>query len=104
MRLVDVVNGRRVIVTQPYIGIPVLLASACLPTNVRSVQIVNPFRRTDLMLPRSAWGIQDRLSKIIFNASLMLETGGVHTINSVLRQKTQTPPFRARDRILHSRC
>ena len=37
--LVDVVNGRREIVTQPNITIPSLLASACLPTSSRAIRI-----------------------------------------------------------------
>lgn len=41
--LTDVVNGRREIVTQPNITIPTLLASACLPTNSRAIQIDKGF-------------------------------------------------------------
>ena len=37
--LTDVVNGRRDIVTQPNITVAALVASACLPTNFRAVQI-----------------------------------------------------------------
>src|SRR3954447_16440756 len=120
--LVDVVNGRREIVTQPNLTIPSLLASACLPLNFRAMQIgkgyywdggymgnpalaplvrlarsdesacdivlvtVNPLRRTDLTPPQSASDIQDRLNEIIFNASLVLEINGIHTVNNVLRQ------------------
>jgi NTE family protein len=130
--LTDVVNGRREIVTQPNITIPSLLASACLPTNFRAVQIgkgfyweggymgnpalaplvrlardggardivmatVNPFQRTDLMPPRTAPDIQDRLNEITFNSALVLEINGIHTVNNLLRQQTQTAPFHARD-------
>jgi NTE family protein len=41
--LADVVNGRREIVTQPNITLPTLLASACLPTNFRAIQIGKSF-------------------------------------------------------------
>lgn len=41
--LTDVVNGRREIVTQPNITFATLLASACLPTNFRAVQIGKGF-------------------------------------------------------------
>lgn len=131
--ITDVVNGRREIVTQPNITIPSLLASACLPTNFRSIHIgkgfywdggylgnpalaplvglardnggprdivmvtVNPFRRTDLMPPKSASDIQDRLNEITFNSSLILEINGIHTINSLLQKEAQTPLVRPRD-------
>jgi NTE family protein len=131
--LTDVVNGRREIVTQPNITISTLLASACLPTNSRAIQIdkgfywdggylgnpalaplvrlardedgprdivmatVNPFRRTDLRPPQTASDIQDRLNEISFNASLILEINGIHTVNNLLRQQTRRSSLNTRD-------
>lgn len=57
---------------------------------------VNSFRRTDLTPPKSASEIQDRLNEISFNAALVLEINGIHTVNCVLRQQTQARPFLTR--------
>src|ERR1700750_2797541 len=57
---------------------------------------VNSFRRTDLVPPESASDIQDRLNEISFNAALVLEINGIHTVNCVLRQQKQARSVRTR--------
>jgi NTE family protein len=109
----NVRDNERAIFTQPEISIDVLRASACLPTEFRTVSIdgtpywdggylgnpplsplideaqdlililVNPLVRHD-MPPRSARGILDRLNEISFNSSVVLEINAIETANRVL--------------------
>lgn len=109
----DVRNNERVIFTQPEISVDVLRASACLPSEFRTVSLkdvpywdggylgnpplsplvdqardlililVNPFKRTQ-MPPKGARGIIDRLNEIGFNASVVLEINAIEAVNRVL--------------------
>jgi NTE family protein len=109
----NVRDNERAIFTQPEISIDVLRASACLPSEFRTVSIdgtpywdggylgnpplsplvdeaqdlililVNPFVRHD-MPPKSARGMLDRLNEIGFNASVVLEINAIETANRVL--------------------
>ncbi|TDG07078.1 patatin-like phospholipase family protein [Paraburkholderia guartelaensis] len=109
----NVRTNERTIFTQPEISVDVLRASACLPSEFRTVNIhgvpywdggylgnpplapliahaqdlililVNPFVRHD-MPPKNARGILDRLNEIGFNASVVLEVNAIEAVNRVL--------------------
>jgi NTE family protein len=109
----DVRTNQRAIFTRPDISIDVLRASACLPSEFRTVSVdgvpywdggylgnpplaplidhaqdlvlvlVNPFVRHD-MPPKDARGILDRLNEIGFNASVVLEVNAIEAVNRVL--------------------
>jgi NTE family protein len=111
----DVASNGRAIFTQPDISVAALRASACLPTEFKTVSIggvpywdggylgnpalsplvdhaqdlvlvmVNAFHR-DSMPPHSAPAILDRLNEITFNASVVLEINAIEAINSVLAE------------------
>ena len=109
----NVRTNQRAIFTQPEISVDVLRASACLPSEFRTVTIdgvplwdggylgnpplapliahaqdlililANPFVRRD-MPPKNARGILDRLNEIGFNASVVLEINAIEAVNRVL--------------------
>lgn len=109
----NVQNNRRRVFTQPDISVDTLLASACLPSYFRAIQIdthsywdggyignpalapllkrsqdiivvtVDPLRITALP-PRTAREILDRLNDITSNAPLVLEMNAIHAINKLL--------------------
>jgi NTE family protein len=111
----NVATNERTVFTQPDITVDALRASACLPTDFKSVSIrgvpywdggylgnpplsplldhaqdlmlvlVNAFHR-DGMPPHSAPAILDRLNEITFNASVVLEINAIEAINSVLAE------------------
>jgi NTE family protein len=111
----DVTDNGRTIFSQPDISVDSLRASACLPTDFKTVSIggvpywdggylgnpslsplldwsqdlllvlVNPFHR-DGMPPVSAPAILDRLNEITFNASVVLEVNAIEAINSLLAE------------------
>ena len=111
----NVATNERTVFTQPDITVDALRASACLPTDFKSVTIggvpywdggylgnpplaplldhaqdlmlvlVNAFHR-DGMPPHSAPAILDRLNEITFNASVVLEINAIEAINSVLAE------------------
>jgi NTE family protein len=111
----DVTSNGRAIFSQPDISVDTVRASACLPTDFKTVRIggvpywdggylgnpslapmldyaqdllmvlVNPFHR-DGMPPYTAPGIMDRLNEITFNASIVLEVNAIEAINSLLRE------------------
>lgn len=85
-----------------YMGNPALAPLVGLAREKRGARdivmaTVNSFRRPDLTPPQSAPDIQDRLNEISFNAALVLEINGIHTVNCVIRQQAQTRPFLARN-------
>ena len=109
----NVRTNERAIFTQPEISVEVLRASACLPSEFRTVDVngvpywdggylgnpplaplishaqdlililVNPFVRHD-MPPKNARGILERLNEIGFNASVVLEINAIEAVNRVL--------------------
>ncbi|MBC8747431.1 MULTISPECIES: patatin-like phospholipase family protein [Paraburkholderia] len=109
----DVRTNQRAIFTRPEISVDVLRASACLPSEFRTVSVngipywdggylgnpplaplighaqdlilvlANPFVRRD-MPPKDARGILDRLNEIGFNASVVLEINAIEAVNRVL--------------------
>ncbi|MBB5460865.1 patatin-like phospholipase family protein [Paraburkholderia sp. Cpub6] len=109
----DVRTNQRAIFTRPEISIDVLRASACLPSEFRTISVggipywdggylgnpplapliahaqdlilvlANPFVRHD-MPPKDARGILDRLNEIGFNASVVLEINAIEAVNRVL--------------------
>lgn len=109
----NVRTNERAIFTQPQISVDVLRASACLPSEFRTVSVegipywdggylgnpplaplvdhaqdlililVNPFVRHD-MPPKNARGILERLNEIGFNASVVLEVNAIEAVNRVL--------------------
>jgi NTE family protein len=111
----DVTNSSRGIFTQPNISAASLRASACLPTDFKSVTIgglpywdggylgnpslsplldhaqdlllvlVNAFHR-DGMPPHSAPAIMNRLNEVTFNASIVLEVNAIEAVNSLLAE------------------
>jgi NTE family protein len=111
----NVTNNERAVFTQPHISVDALRASACLPTDFKSVTIggepywdggylgnpplsplldhaqdlmlvlVNAFIRSG-MPPHSAPAILDRLNEITFNASVVLEINAIEAINSLLAE------------------
>jgi NTE family protein len=111
----NVTTNERTVFSQPDITVDALRASACLPTDFKSVIIggvpywdggylgnpplsplldhaqdlmlvlVNAFHR-DGMPPHSAPAILDRLNEITFNASVVLEINAIEAINSVLAE------------------
>ena len=111
----DVTDNARTIFSQPDISVETLRASACLPTDFKTVSIggvpywdggylgnpslaplldhaqdlllvlVNPFHR-DGMPPHSAPAILDRLNEITFNASVVLEVNAIEAVNSLLAE------------------
>ena len=115
---VNVATNARKIFSQPDITLDALRASACLPTEFKTVMIdgtpywdggyvgnpalapligeaddvllvmVNPLRRTG-MPPLGARGILDRLNEITFNASVVLELNTIHKVNKLLRAMTK---------------
>ncbi|MGA9867297.1 MAG: patatin-like phospholipase family protein [Acetobacteraceae bacterium] len=109
----DVGTNALKIFTQPELSIDTLRASACLPSEFRSVQIGDTFYwdggylgnpaldplldvADDLLLvlinplaydhapPTNARQILDRLNQITFNASLVLELNAIEAVNKVL--------------------
>ena len=110
----DVGTNALKLFTQPELSIDALRASACLPSEFRSVQIGDAFYwdggylgnpaldplldvADDLLLvlvnplaydhvpPTNARQILDRLNQITFNASLVLEVNAIEAVNKVLR-------------------
>lgn len=109
----DVRTNQRAIFTRPDISVDVLRASACLPSEFRTVSVegvpywdggylgnpplaplidhaqdlllvlVNPFVRR-AMPPKDARGILERLNEIGFNASVVLEINAIEAVNRVL--------------------
>ena len=112
---VNVGTNERTIFAQPYLTRDTLRASACLPTEFRSVRIgrefywdggymgnpalnplvditkdlllvlVNPFYRRDVP-PITSRAILDRLNEITFNASVVLEVNAIEAVNRALEQ------------------
>jgi len=116
--------------TQPELSIDTLRASACLPSEFRSVQIGDAFYwdggylgnpaldplldiADDLLLvlinplaydhvpPTNARQILDRLNQITFNASLVLEVNAIEAVNKVLRAQGGRAAGRYRQVRLH---
>lgn len=113
----NVQTNRRRVFTQPDISIDTLLASACLPSYFRAIQIdthsywdggfignpalapllkgsqdiiavtVNPLRIA-AQPPRSAREILDRLNDITSNTPLVLEMNAIHAVNKLLSKLT----------------
>lgn len=111
----NVATGQRRVFTQPHISLDSLLASACLPSHFRAIQIdatpywdgayignpalaplvhdaddiviitVNPIS-TSTAAPRSARQILDRLNDINGNAPLVLEMNAIHAVNKLLHR------------------
>ncbi|MES2069308.1 MAG: patatin-like phospholipase family protein [Pseudomonadota bacterium] len=110
---VNVGDNQRKLFTQPKLSIETLLASACLPSQFRAIDIdnkfywdggyignpalepllkscqdiivvmVNPLRFAGVP-PQSARQILDRLNDISFNAPLVLEINAIHAVNKLL--------------------
>lgn len=110
---VNVGTNQRKVFKQPNISIDALLASACLPSQFRAVEIdnkvywdggyignpalaplvkacddiivvmLNPMRRADIP-PRSSMQILDRLNEISFNSPLVLEINAIHAVNRLI--------------------
>jgi NTE family protein len=127
----DVTNNARAVFTQPNVSADALRASACLPTEFKTVTIggvpywdggylgnpsltplldhaqdlllvlVNAFHR-DGMPPYSAPAILDRLNEITFNASVVLEVNAIEAINSLLAELAQSGvPYNGRYKPIH---